>query len=58
MQAYLDCPTEMECVIQLLWDCMYGVEKKAVTWRLENFDKVHKYLKTNPLDWLNFNVSL
>ena len=58
--AYLDCPAEMECVIRLLWDCMYGVEKTAVTWRLarENCDKVDKYLKTSPLDWLNFNVSL
>ena len=38
-------------------DCMYGVEKTAVKWRLENCDKVDKYLKTSPLDWLNFDVS-
>mmetsp|Transcript_24390 Transcript_24390/g.35718 ORF Transcript_24390/g.35718 Transcript_24390/m.35718 type:complete len:160 (-) Transcript_24390:127-606(-) len=44
----------MECVIRLLWDCMYGVEKTAVEWRLENCDKVNKYLNTSPLDWLNF----
>jgi len=25
---------------------MYGVEKTAVEWRLENCDKVDKYLKT------------
>jgi len=51
----------MECVIRLLWDCMYGVEKTAVAraeWRLENCDKVDKYLNTSPLDWLNFDVSL
>ena len=52
IQACLDCPAEMECVIRLLWDCMYGVEKTAVEWRLENCDKVDKYLKTSPLDWL------
>jgi len=40
----------MECVIRKLWDCMYGVEKKVVTWRLENCDKVDKYLKTSLLD--------
>ena len=27
---------------------MYGVEKTAVEWRLENCDKVDKYLKTSP----------
>ena len=48
---------EMECVIRLLWDCMYGVEKTAVEWRLENCDKVNKYLNISPLDWLNFEVS-
>jgi len=47
----------MECVIWLFWDCMYGVEKTAVEWRLENCDKVDKYFKTSPLDWLNFDVS-
>ena len=47
----------MECVIRLLWDCMYGVEKTAVEWRLENCDKVNKFLNTSPLDWLNFEVS-
>jgi len=36
---------------------MYGVEKTAVEWRLENFKKVDKYVKTSPLDWLNFDVS-
>jgi len=36
---------------------MYGVEKMAVEWRLENCDKVDKYVKTSPLDWLNFDVS-
>jgi len=36
---------------------MYGVEKKAVEWRLENCDKVDKYLNASPLDWLNFDVS-
>ena len=34
------------------------LEKTAVTWRLENCDKVDKYLKTSPVHWLNFNVSL
>jgi len=48
----------MECVIWKLLDCMYGMDKKAVTWRLENCGKVDKFLETNPLDWLNFNVSL
>ena len=33
---------------------MYGVEKTAVEWRLENCDKVNKYLNTSPVDWLNF----
>jgi len=47
----------MECVIRLLWDCMYGVEKTAVEWRLENCDKVDNYLNTSPLDWLYFDVS-
>jgi len=47
----------MECVIRLLWDCMFGVEKTAVKWRLEDCGKVDKYLKTSPLDWLNFDVS-
>ena len=47
----------MECVIRLLWDCMYGVEKTAVEWRLDACDKVNKYLNTSPLDWLNFEVS-
>jgi len=47
----------MECVIRLLWDCMYGVEKTAVEWRLKNCDKVNKYLNTSPLDWFNFEVS-
>jgi len=56
IRAYLDCLAEMECVIRLLWDCMYGVEKTAVTRRLENCDKVDKYLKTSRLDWLNCNV--
>ena len=32
---------------------MYGVEKMAVEWRLENCDKVNKYLNTSPLDWLS-----
>jgi len=36
---------------------MYGVEKTAVEWRLENCDKVDKYLKTSPMDWLDLNVS-
>ena len=58
IQAYLDCPAEMECMIRLLWDYIYGVEKTAVTWRLKNCDKVDKYLKTSPVDWLNLNVSL
>jgi len=40
-----------------LWDCMYGVERTAVEWRLENCDKVDKYLKTSPVDSLNFDVS-
>jgi hypothetical protein len=40
----------MECVIRKLWDCMYGVEKKAVTLRVEKCDKVDKYFKTHPLD--------
>ena len=44
-------------VIRLLWDCMYGLEKTAVEWRLENCDKVNKYLNISPLDWLNFEVS-
>ena len=57
IRACLDCPAEMECVIRLLWDCMYGMEKTAVEWRLENCDKVDKYLNTSPLDWLNFDVS-
>jgi len=57
IRACLDCPAEMECVIRLLWDCMYGVEKMALEWRLENCDKVDKYLNTSPLDWLNFDVS-
>jgi len=48
----------MECVIRKLWDCMYGVEKKAMTWRLENCDKVEIYLKISPMDWLNYNVIL
>jgi len=48
----------MECVMWLLLDCMYGVEKTVVTWRLENCDKVDKYLKTSPVEWLNFDVSL
>ena len=30
-----------------------GMEKTAVEWRLENCDKVNKYLNTSPLDWLN-----
>jgi len=37
---------------------MYGVEKAAVTWRQEKSAKVDKYLKTSPVDWLNFDVSL
>jgi len=45
------------CSGTALWDCMYGVEKTAMEWRLENCDKVDKYLKTSPLDWLNFEVS-
>ena len=57
IRACLDCPAEMECVIRLLCDCMYGVEKTAVEWRLENCDKIDKYLNTSPLDWLNFDVS-
>jgi len=44
----------MECVIRLLWDCMYGVEKTAVEWRLKNCGKVNKYLNTSPVDWFNF----
>jgi len=36
---------------------MFGVEKTAVKWRLEDCGKVDKYLKTSPLDWLNFDVS-
>jgi len=55
IMAYLDCPAEIECVI---WDCIHGVEKTAVTWRLEKCDKVDKYLKTSPVHWLNFNVRL
>jgi len=45
-------------MIWLLWDCMYGVEKTVVKWRLESCDRVDKYLKSSPLDWLNFDVSL
>jgi len=47
----------MECVIRLLWDCMYGVEKTAMERRLKNCDKVDKYLNTSPLEWLNFDVN-
>ena len=56
IRACLGCPAEMECVIRLLWDCMYDVEKTAMEWRLENCDKVNKHLNTSPLDWLNFEV--
>jgi len=57
IRACLDCPAEMECVIRLLWDCMYCMEKTAVEWRLQNCDKVDKYLKTSPQDLLDFDVS-
>jgi len=40
----------MEFVIQKMWDWLHGVEKKAVTRRLENHDNLESYLKTSPID--------
>ena len=45
MHAYLDCTAEMECVFQKWWDLLYGVEKKAVAWRLKNRENLESYLK-------------
>ena len=46
-----------ECTIRELWDRMFGLHLTDLEWRLQNREHLVPYLKTSPMDWLNYYVS-
>jgi len=51
------CDAAIECTIRELWDCMFGLHPQDLEWRLQNREHLVSYLKTSPMDWLNYYVS-
>ena len=51
------CDAAIECTIRELWDCMFSLHPTDLERRLRNREHLVPYLKTSPMDWLNYCVS-
>jgi len=53
------CDAAIKCTIRELWDSMFGLHPTdlRLEWRLQNREHLVPYLKTSPMDWLNYYVS-
>ena len=56
IDEFVACDPEIECLVREMWDFMHGVHPEDLEWRLRNHEHLVPYLKTSPMNWLNFYV--